>query len=75
MKSPRKVAKSPRHQYLSHLVDMFPRLRHVLECVPAKVGLNIEIKYPTEIQHSALRALPEFEMNAYIDAILKVVFE
>ena len=75
MKNSKTRNKSARHQYLSHLVDAFPRLRHVLEYVPAKVGLNIEIKYPTEIQHSALRALPEFEMNAYIDVILKVVFD
>lgn len=56
-------------------MDAFPRLRHVLECVPERIGLNVELKYPAETKNRHLRDLPAFEMNSYIDAILKTVFD
>ncbi|ETV90552.1 hypothetical protein, variant 1 [Aphanomyces invadans] len=57
------------------LCDAFPTLRLALDHVPLYVGFNIEIKYPMELENRHLCALPAFELNAYVDAILDVVFE
>lgn len=70
----------PIDTYISHLINTFPRLRNVLECVPEKMGLNVEIKYPASIQNSYLRDLPVFEVSLYykfsvlIEALDEFVF-
>ncbi|KAF0683604.1 Aste57867_24370 [Aphanomyces stellatus] len=56
------------------LCDLFPTLRMTFEHVPLYVGFNIEIKYPMETHESILCTLPAFELNAYVDAILDVVW-
>ena len=60
-----------------HLVDFFPKLRDLLAHVPHDVGLNVEIKYPNprKTERRSLRFSDAFEMNAYVDAILKCVFD
>ena len=75
--SPRKaeIRTTIRNNDMGHLIDKFPRLRHVLEYVPHRVGLNVEIKYPTEISERSMRKLPVFEMNMYVDAILKTIMD
>uniref|UniRef100_A0AAV1VD75 Glycerophosphodiester phosphodiesterase n=1 Tax=Peronospora matthiolae TaxID=2874970 RepID=A0AAV1VD75_9STRA len=58
-----------------HLVEFFPRLEDLLKHVPAEVGLNIEVKYPDSFFHAAMRSLSSFTINAYVDTILKCVFD
>ncbi|GMF47534.1 unnamed protein product [Phytophthora fragariaefolia] len=80
-----KLVPSPRRKPLSHdnddadredhLVDFFPRLGDLLKHVPAEVGLNIEIKYPDNFFRAAMRNQSCFAINAYIDRILKCVFD
>ncbi len=52
-----------------------PTLQEVLQHCPLWLGLNIEIKYPIEPDVEYLSYTPPFEINAYLDAILEVVFE
>ncbi|GLE04913.1 hypothetical protein PINS_up013894 [Pythium insidiosum] len=58
-----------------HLVEFYPRLESLLRHVPPSIGLNIEIKYPDPIKRMATRLSPAFAMNAYVDAILRCVFD
>lgn len=58
-----------------HLVAFFPQLKDLLRDVPAETGLNIEIKYPDDFFRSAMRASSCFAMNAYVDEILRCVFD
>jgi glycerophosphodiester phosphodiesterase len=44
-------------------------------CIPIGLGLNIEIKYPVEKAVEWLSFTSFYEINAYVDTILDVVFE
>mmetsp|Transcript_7121 Transcript_7121/g.25365 ORF Transcript_7121/g.25365 Transcript_7121/m.25365 type:complete len:765 (-) Transcript_7121:79-2373(-) len=57
------------------LFAAIPTLKEVLTGVPYWLGINIEIKYPHEPDAEGMGYLPQYEMNAYLDTILKVVFE
>ncbi|OQR80586.1 glycerophosphodiesterase, partial [Thraustotheca clavata] len=82
IKKPKKksTTKTPARQTKDYswmkLSEQFPTLENLLKTVPPYVGLNIEIKYPVDPPHAPLlRELASFEMNAYLDDILKVIFE
>ncbi len=57
-----------------HLALTLPTLQEVLEQCPLWLGLNIELKYPTEPHVEHLSFTPAFEINAYLDAVLEVLF-
>lgn len=58
---------------MAHLLEQVPTLYALFQHVPSHVGFNIEIKYPCEDQHRSLRPLAHFELNRYIDDILREV--
>lgn len=58
---------------MAHLLEQVPTLHALFQHVPSHVGFNIEIKYPCEDQHRSLRPLAHFELNRYIDDILREV--
>lgn len=53
----------------------FSTLREAFRKVPAEIGFNIEIKYPTKDEYVHVGLQFVFEANEYCDEILKVVFE
>jgi len=57
------------------IVRELPTLEEAFARLPSWLGINIEIKYPINPQVEWLGFLPEFELNAYIDAILRVVMQ
>lgn len=57
------------NEYLGHLTNKFPRLRHVLEHVPQHIGLNIELKYPIQSYHAHLRDHERFEVRMKISSL------
>jgi glycerophosphoryl diester phosphodiesterase len=54
------------------LRDTFTTLADLLRRMPASVGFNAEIKYPTA-EEAAMLGLRPLERNAYVDRILDVV--
>lgn len=60
---------------LACMLDQLPTLIDLLKYVPKHVGFDVEIKYPIHERHRHLFDLPEFEMNAFVDAILQCVFD
>ncbi|GIY81252.1 hypothetical protein CDAR_430131 [Caerostris darwini] len=53
----------------------FPTLKHVLEAVDPRVGFNIEIKCPMQHRDGTWELDIRFEMNRYIDVILRNILE
>lgn len=53
----------------------FPTLKHVLEAVDPKVGFNVEIKCPMQYHDGTWELDHRFEMNSYLDIILKDILE
>ncbi|GBL93344.1 Glycerophosphocholine phosphodiesterase GPCPD1 [Araneus ventricosus] len=53
----------------------FPTLKHVLEAVDPRVGVNIEIKCPMQHHDGTWELDLRFELNRYIDVILRDILE
>lgn len=51
-----------------------PTLEELFKNLPESLGLNIEIKYPVNLKNEWLSFTALFEINAYLNAILEVVF-
>lgn len=65
---------------MSRLVDLpdgIPTLRDLFLLTPSTLRLNIEVKYPFQPRYDANLFLQSdaFEVNGFVDAILRVVFE
>eukprot|EP00743_Colponemidia_sp_Colp-15_P006958 GILK01007509.1.p1 GENE.GILK01007509.1~~GILK01007509.1.p1 ORF type:complete len:805 (+),score=137.89 GILK01007509.1:154-2568(+) len=62
-----------------HVINQMPTLEELFSNVPPHVGFNIEIKYPVLPLHKDLLRedawLSEFDLNDFLDEILKCVFE
>ena len=54
--------------------DPVATLKDVFDGVPVSCGFNIELKYPVD-ENAAFADVHAAERNAYLDAILSVVFE
>jgi glycerophosphoryl diester phosphodiesterase len=53
------------------LIEQVPTLEEALKAVPQHVGFNIEIKYP----ETTTEKITFFEMNFFVDTILKTIFD
>ena len=53
----------------------YPTLAELLDNLPPWLGLNIEIKYPISEESEWLSFHPQYEINAYADDILRVLFD
>ena len=49
-------------------------LMHIKQALPSEIGLNIEVRYPTPSDCTRLGIRNVVEVNAYVDAILSVVY-
>jgi len=67
-------AKSSIWERIKGLKDKIPTLEEVFKGVPIDVGFNVEIKYPVPLTTERDQDTWE-DMNSYVDAILKVIFE
>lgn len=53
----------------------FPTLKHVLEAVDPRIGVNIEIKCPMQLHDGTWELDHRFELNTYVDIILRDILE
>ncbi|XP_043204717.1 glycerophosphocholine phosphodiesterase GPCPD1-like [Amphibalanus amphitrite] len=53
----------------------FPTLQLAMESLDPHLGFNIEIKWTMQLQDGSFELCHPFELNSYIDHILKVVLE
>ncbi|KAK7872401.1 hypothetical protein R5R35_007014 [Gryllus longicercus] len=53
----------------------FPTLQKVLEVVDPHVGFNIEIKWTMQLQDGSYELYNPFDLNMYLDIMLKVVLQ
>ncbi|KAG8177265.1 hypothetical protein JTE90_021266 [Oedothorax gibbosus] len=69
------LAKLQFHEDDSDDNQPFPTLKHVLEAVDPSVGVNIEIKCPMQYHDGTWELDIRFEMNSYVDIILRDILE
>ncbi|XP_021949195.1 glycerophosphocholine phosphodiesterase GPCPD1 isoform X2 [Folsomia candida] len=55
--------------------DPFPTLKHALEILPDHVGFNVEVKWTMETKDGNWELENPFELNMYLDIVLKIVLE
>ena len=67
-------AKYMARERIKALKEKIPTLAEVFENVPLDIGFNVEIKYPVPLVDEPDADTWE-DMNSYIDAVLKVIFE
>ncbi|XP_063223279.1 glycerophosphocholine phosphodiesterase GPCPD1 isoform X2 [Bacillus rossius redtenbacheri] len=53
----------------------FPTLQQALEVIDPHVGFNIEIKWNMQLQDGTYEVYHPFDLNLYLDVVLKVVLE
>ncbi|EEC08260.1 glycerophosphoryl diester phosphodiesterase, putative [Ixodes scapularis] len=53
----------------------FPTLQHVLEAVDPSVGFNVEIKCPMQFRDGTWEMDLNFDMNQYLDIVLKTLLD